>query len=227
MGDKTVAEYRAEVKLHVKSSKLNSDAEVDAFVQAALPLYSKRRPRLITKEKTGDGETYAALPSAGDGWETDYSRIMGIESPLDLTPPSYMGDDDWIIQPTPSGDRIKWIGGTYPGDGDLYWVSFTARHSLTADPHASTIPDSDFNGISYLAVSIYARALADFYLGQTTPSLSADTVNHQSKALDANRLSNEMVKRWDKEIPVRPMSVITDWERPFASGDPYLTHEGR
>ena len=225
MGDKTITDYDNQVKALVKDTIL--DDNLALYREEGIIRYSKRRPQLITVELTGDGNTYSALPTAVQKWEQDFSQIIGIEYPLDESPPTYLEPKQWMIQPTPSGDRISWLGDDYPGDTEKFWVSFTARHELRPAPDNTkyTIPDADFDGVCYCIGMVYCEALARMYLGKTIPALNADTVNHQSKAIDAQKLADAMSKKYDELIPVDGYSTLADWNRAGLMSLGFLTHD--
>ena len=227
MGTKTRTNFEDQVKALIKDTHLVS--ELSKFMDQGLLTYSKRRPRSITVEKTGDGETYAAVPTSNDGWIDCFSMIMNIEFPLDETPPHNMEDDEWIMQQVPTaiaaiGYRIKWIN-SYPLNGDKYWINFISPHTLTADPAVNTTSDGDFDGICNAMAAVYCEGLARFYLGDTTPSLDADAVDYQSKAKDAQDLADALWKKYDILIPNDGHSEIADWDRTSPLGTPLMTHE--
>ena len=225
MGSKTYAEYETRIKALVKDTKLVD--QLDEFIESGIIRYSHRRARLLVVELTGDGNVYSALPTSGQGWEQGFSNIMAIEYPLDANPPTYLDDDEWGIHSTPTGDRIRFIGSSYPGDTEKFWVMFTARHEVSeGTPEVNTVPDSDFEGACHACALVYAESLSRFYVGQTMPGLEADTVNHQSKAIDTDDLVKTLSKRFDELVPLEGYSTITDWDRPTIIGGT-LTHEDK
>jgi len=128
----TYDEYKDKVSEIVqdKAEKLTT-IERDNFVQEAVKIYSRHRPREVVKEITGDGGyDYSIATHLGAAWVKGFSIIERIEYPADERDPVYLDEEDFIAPfEKSSGQYIRFLNDA-PATTETFRVTFTALHTL-------------------------------------------------------------------------------------------------
>ena len=106
-----------------------SAIERDNFIQEAIKIYSKHRPRSVVKDITGDG-TYDYLISTNlTAYVKGFSIIKKIEYPADQREPVYIEDEDFIIYEKEAGQYLRFLKDS-PKATEKIRVTYTALHLL-------------------------------------------------------------------------------------------------
>lgn len=175
---------------------------IEQCLGSALRFYSRIEPRMTgIEDYTGDGSTYEfALP--GD-WDSQFSRIKGIEYPQGYQDPEYLDTDQWFIYDTPSGQvlRLK----TTPASGETARVSYTRMHKISSQQN--TVPDKDKEALRYLAASLVARSLESKYASHTEPMLEADVINYRTKQRQYKEVADDFEKIFKAHFGMRLQDI--------------------
>ena len=207
------------------ADKLASD-EKDRFIQEAVKIYSKHRPRKIVKEITGDGTYDYSFATHLTSWAEEFSVIKSIEYPADYREPEILDQDDWIIHEKASGKVIRFLEAT-PSATETIRVVYTGLHILSDTQN--TIPEVDEDAVSNLAASLCSAALASAYATATDSTITADSVDHKSKSEKYETRARAQKKIYIdhlaiKEGQVLPATATGDMDLSPAHGAGRLTH---
>lgn len=200
-----------------------SDAQRDAAIEAARAQYSSDAPRPVTVDQVATAAGNAlALP---DGW-TDDSVLVSAEFPIGQWPPSMLDASDTQIYATPDARQLR-----LPVDlaiGDTVRLTYTAEHLLDADD--DTIPARHANAVQSLAASFLCGQLASYYAGESEPTISADTVNRQTKSDTWRKRARDLAAAYAAAVGVKPSdrkqgaSAFKELRRPDSLGGRRLFH---
>lgn len=167
----------------------------DDFVDPAVRLYERYRPRLIVKEITGNGtRSYASTAIDSTLWVPGFTRVLGIEWPVDEVPPTWYDDDgnDWlVVDAENTGASLETrvqsliLRMAEPAASETFRVKFTARHTASGGSAGiSTIDAADEHAVADFATSMFLEALAVHYGGLATQE-GLDVVAYEEKARSA------------------------------------------
>ena len=126
----TYSQFKTKVSeiLQDDAAKLTT-TERDGFIQEAIKLYSKHRPRLVIKDITGDGTYDYLIATYLASWIKDFSVIKSIEYPADERDPVYLDEDDFMIFEKETGQYIRFLEDT-PLATEKARIAYTALHIL-------------------------------------------------------------------------------------------------
>jgi len=174
-----------------------------ALQEALSDVYSKHRPLLSywrIADDDVDGSTQQwAVPS---GWENGFSVVNNVEYPGGETPPDYIEDEDFKIFYDSENEAwyLRFLLYT-PGEGESAVVSYTARHTLTAD--LNTVPDSDFYILCNMAAERLCLQLATEYSQNTDSTIGADTVNGTGTKNNFTDIAKLFRTRWTDALGIK------------------------
>ena len=125
----TYTQFKSKVSEIVQddAAKL-STSERDNFIQEAVKIYSKHRPRDVVREIAGDG-TYDYALSNMKAWVKGFSIIKQIEYPANQRDPEYVDEDDFIIIEKATGQFLRFLVDSPPATETIR-VVHTALHAL-------------------------------------------------------------------------------------------------
>jgi hypothetical protein len=294
--------------LQDKAEKLSA-TERDNFIQEAVKIYSKHRPREVIRDISGDGLTYDfAIATNLTSWVKGFSTIKSVEYPADERTPSYIEEEEdyriieketgqflRIITYTPSATQkvrvlytalhilrdavvaisvaspavISWAShGLKAGDtvrfqttgalptgisvdttyyvisagltANAFEISATrggtaintsGTQSGTHRAEESTIPASDEDALCDLGASLCSGALASIYAHVSDSTISADSVDHRSKAQEFASRAREQRKNYLNHMGIKegtgevaPAAVVKDLDVDYPGGSDRLTH---
>lgn len=201
----------------------------DTYIQEAVKQYSKRRPRkmIYAHTVTSNEGSIFELPS---DWETDFSWIINIEYPINTTepktkfPPQILNPKAYEVQQIPAEYRIRFLETPYPTAGDEFWVRYVIRHTVSAS--LSSIPASDEEAVSNLAVHYAAAALARRYATTTDSSITADVVTPIAKSTEYRDLARDAKADYDEAVKDETTGIIGEWDyEDMYYGTDALTHD--
>jgi len=160
-------------------------SDATKFVDEALLIYSKFKPCEKVHEIEGaDTDTYS-LPS---DWKQGLSKISSVEYPTGLQPAVYLKENRYkIYQDSENNFKIKFTSSL--STGETAYVNYSTIYGFSYNKANS--PDTDFYAICNIAAYKYLLALAARYGQSTSPTISADSVNWQSKTDSYRRLAKE------------------------------------
>lgn len=231
MGSKYLSDYRNFVKVQVgwDDSRLLSNPEVDKDINAAVSRYSVDNPRRKTLIINGDGGHRYNLPS---DWKDGFSRIEFIEWPGKQQRISTVKYPEFrILDNDGNGEKIHFLVFS-PSTGSNFAVHYTVTHKLTETN--STIPDSDFYAVGYLASHFVSLSLAGKVLKNRDSNFAQDIVNFRSTADEYRRMAKEffqLYKQWmglpEKGPKAADRLADIDVRAPWRGRQGYLTHFNR
>ncbi|MBI3127902.1 MAG: hypothetical protein HYZ11_09885 [Candidatus Tectomicrobia bacterium] len=202
-----------------------AEADWADFVRAALARYSQDRPRRAHADYAGDGAAYDfTLPA---GWDRALSVVEAVEYPHGRREPVYLQRRDWTLYaPGTSAEKLRLLRHT-PGAGETARLFYTLPHM--ADAVSSTVPANDERAVAWLAAAEGCHVLARRFAQTAAPTLSADAVDHQSKAAEYTKLARELERRYHAHAAQAPgaSGATLDWDDALSPGrGDYLTHGG-
>lgn len=200
--------------------------EKERFIQEAVRIYSKHRPREIVKDIAGDGTYDYSIATNLTSWVKGFSLIKSIEFPADEREPSYLDEDDWIIYEKEAGQYIRFLSDT-PAATQKIRAIYTALHVLSDSQN--TIPESDQDAICNLAASLCSGALASIYAQTSDSTITADSVDHRSKSQEFSSRAKIQKQTYLnhlglKEGDIAPASAMKDLDVNYPWGEDRLTH---
>ena len=202
-----------------------AEADYPVAVAAALARYSKDRPRQAYKDYAGDGAAYDfALPA---DWDRALSVAEGVEYPRGQREAAYLQRRDWTIYaPGTSAEKLRLLHHT-PGSGETARLFYTLPHM--ADQNTTTVPASDEKAVGWLGAAEGCHVLARRFAQTSAPTLSADAVDHLSKAAEYTRLGKELERKYQAHVGQASgaAGATLDWDESLSGGrGDYLTHGG-
>jgi len=215
--------HQVEMQFRDSADKIGPDDQ-EAAALAAVISYSKVRPRSLVKDVTSAGGQLLDLP---EGWD-ESSTITTIEYPVGDFPPTMLQNNEWLLYQTPTGPKIMLSAGAAAGSSVR--VTFTVPHIV--DDTQDTTPVLDREAISFLAAANLCDQLATMYSGDQDSTISADSVNHISKASEYAKRAAALRRRYFDELGIDPKrnvasGVVVRMKGTDSAGRTRLTHNGR
>jgi hypothetical protein len=202
------------------------ESQRDGFIQEAVKIYSKHRPREVVKDITGAGAYDCSIGTNLVSWIDDFSIIKSIEYPADQRDPQYVDEDDFLIYRKETDLFIRFLADT-PQATQKIRVTYTALHVLSGA--LNTIPLGDQDALCNLAASLCSQALASYYAQTSDPTIGADSVNYRTKSQEYNSRAKEQKKLYMdhlglKDGDVAPASLRKAVDVTYPGGADRLTH---
>lgn len=195
----------------------------DAVIADAVREYSRRKPRLLVQDVTGDGTRLLPLPAA---WVADHSLLSDIEYPIGDLPPTLLESFSFYRSPT----ATKILLADAVASGQNARLSFTAPHQVDGDE--DTVPAADREAVCNYAAAILCEHLAAVYSGSGDATIQADSVDHRSKASEFRQQASTLRRRFYEQLGVDPKKnnaagVVVNLDLPDSQGQDRLTHSNR
>ncbi len=221
------AQIKDKVDQTVKDTAGKLDpTERDNFIQEAVKIYSKHRPREVVKDIAGANAYDYSIGTNLASWIDDFSIIKSIEYPADQRDPQYIDEDDFIIYKKESDLFIRFLADT-PQATEKIRVTYTALHILSEA--LNTIPLVDQDAVCNLAASLCSGALASYYAQTSDSTIGADSVNYRTKSQEYSSRAKDQKKLYMdhlglKDGDVAPASVRKAVDVTYPGGADRLTH---
>lgn len=198
----------------------------DAALQAAIARYSIDAPRSVVEDVTSAGGQIVPLPQA---WAHDWSALQQIEFPIGTIPPSLINTNSCLVYRGPAGDELRSLFTQLAGD--VLRLTYTAPHELTG--LVDTVPEKHHHAVASLAAADLCGQLASHYATEGSPTIGADTTDHQSKSERFSRRARDLRAAYTAVVGAapsqrnRPASVSVPIETRDALGQPRIFHPVR
>ncbi len=103
----TLTQWQAKTATYLRDAGETSSTagQITAALRAAFMRYSVDRPARAVSEATGAGSSYFNLPA---NWAPT-STLVAIENPTGINPPSYLDDQAWQIERSPTDVTVTQI----------------------------------------------------------------------------------------------------------------------
>ncbi len=221
----TLAEIRNQIKLKVQDQAgILADSDIEAIIAAALPQFSKDRPRVRVVDIAGDGGYEYDLPL---DWLPGFSAIKTVEYPADEREPVYLEDDDWVVYQTPDGLKLRFLGDT-PAAGLTARITYTTLYQGSV---IGNIPAHEWDAFINLAASECCGVLARYYSGTQAGGLEADSVDFKTKGKEFADRAEELKQLYlgflGQDGKVTAASGVKDWDVNYPWGGDRLSHPRR
>lgn len=222
---KLLADYRTKLDQALEdAASILDQPKKDAAIQEAVVWHSRHEPQVKLQDLSGNGTT-VEFPVPND-WIDGASAIRRIESPTGRRPPDYVDRAEYRTYRTPTGLVIQF--DTAPANGTTARVSYTTLHvvSLTV----GTIPDHRFDAVCNLAAMIACQWLANRWSQTSDPTISADSVDHKSRASEYSSRVRELKRAYMESMGITDLagpsaaSATADWDQGYPWGADRLTH---
>lgn len=231
MGSKYREEYKSfvTVQLGWDETRLLDAAEVAKDINAAVERYSIDNPRRKTLIINGDGGFRYTLPGS---WEKGFSRIEFIEWPGKQQRISKVKYPEFrVLDNDGNGEKIHFLTFS-PSNSDNFAVHYTISHEVTSGN--SSIPDTDFHAVGYLAAHFVAMSLAGKSLKNRDSNFGQDIVNFRSLSDEYRKMAKDffqLYKGWmglpEKGPKAADQLADLDVRSPWRGNQGYLTHFNR
>lgn len=176
----------------------------DTAIAGAVLRYSGDAPAtLIADVVSVAGGQRLPVPA---GWVDGQSELRGLEYPVGNTPPSHIGLDAVLIYHGLAGPEIALLISLLAGD--TVRVSYTGPHALNATN--DTIPLRHRHAVACLAASVLCGQLSAYYATEGSPTLQADTVDHQGKTERYRIRARDLAAEYTRVVGTAP----TDRSKP-------------
>jgi len=210
-----------------------ADDEVNECIDAALEQLNEDRPQEVKKDITGDG-------TADYNLETEYVKGFsnidddGVEYPAGENPPQTLDrNDDWIVYEDPSkvaGQQMRLLLFTVtPNTTETIRVTIRTPHAVTES--ASSMNQTEFSAVCWLAAANVLLAIAAKYTQDTDPEIEADTVDRGTGASALLTLADRYRRRYEKLVglnaDVKAAHTVADKDIIFDHGEDFLWHSKR
>jgi hypothetical protein len=206
------------------------EADKILAIDMAARTYSKHRPRVVVEDETGAG-TFDYAITALAAWSDGFSVIKQIEFPVDDTDETadVLDDDEWQVYSKPAGDYIRFLEDT-PAATESFRVTYTAPHSIT--DAASTVKAADNEAVQALAAAIFCEMLATYFAQNQDSTISADSVDHKSKAAEYTARARVYRKMYFDHMGIKEgeriaASITTDLDPQRSWGTDGVTHRDK
>ena len=198
-----------------------SDVQRDRAIESAVLRYSKDRPRQVTVTIEAQAATVLPMPGL---WQEDFSRLVKLEVATQSGSRSLCGAVNRVL----GVDRIE-LDETVAIGTDVY-VTYTILHILTEED--DTIPALDREAVAMWATAELLDQRANLKSDSIEPTISVDTVDHQSKGSNFARLAKDLRRRYFDHLGIDTKrnvaaGVIVDLDRPDQRGFDRLIHTQR
>ena len=229
----TIEDYRKKIELTVQDKDgIVTKEERDTFILEAAKKYSKIITYEIVTDFTGDGSSYdfTLPPTYYDG----FSVIRSIEFPQGDQIPTYLEDGDWqIYKSTTLTPKLRLLNDI-PSATQTLRVIHTSFHLLTSS--SATINAQGQDAVCNLASALYCYSLARHYARTAETTITADTVNYQTKSDVYAARARELIEQFNQAmnidsstggLAVKAASIITEWDTEYQWQQDYLLHPKR
>lgn len=200
--------------------------QLDAAITAAVEQYSADQPRpVVVDQVSAGGGSLLDFPA---GWLPE-SELVSAEYPIGNLPPIYLPLSDISTYSTPTGQQLLLPEAL--AAGDAVRITYTAKHLL--DGADDTIPTKHRRAVASFAASILCGQLASYYASESESTISADTVNRQTKAATWRQRARDLAADYNAVVGAAPSdrqkaaSVTVAPDRTNALGGRRLFHPTR
>jgi hypothetical protein len=167
----------------------------DDAIRLAVVRYTEDRPRSIVVDTVAPGGQRLPLPAE---WEDGVSRVVGIETPVDLVPPAELAGDDWELYQG-AVDQVVLLRQAVEADQAVRW-RITIAHVL--DDTTDTVPLRDREAVACWASALLLDELAAYYAGQRDTTIESDRVDWGSKSRDYAERAKGLRKRYLDQLGI-------------------------
>lgn len=200
-------------------------ADRDRALGMAFERYSKDRPRTKVEDLVAAGGNELALPA---GWQADFSAIKSLEYPIGNVPATFIEPEFRRLYQKPASIVIQLDSAL--GVGAQVRSSYTARHQV--DAGTDTIPVGDREVVASYAAAICLDQLAAFFSGASDSTISADAVDHRSRAAEFASRASRLRKSYFDQLGIDPKrevaaGTVVALDSRDSLGGPRLTHRLR
>lgn len=223
-------DYIGEVKKLVPGANLPcGEPEMILAIAMAMKEHSRHRPQTLVEDIDGDGGFDYAVTGL-DYWSDGFSVIRQVEYPVDDDDeiPDILQEDAWMMYQTPAGKYLRFLESSPAADEDIR-VTYTAIHTCTDDD--CTVVDYDDEAVQALAASKFCEMLATAYAQTGDSTISADVVDHKSRAGEYSTRARTYRGIYLKHIGVEdgkpPAASITKDQDKAGSWGDRLTHKAK
>lgn len=198
----------------------------DQAIARAVGRYSKDRPREIVEDLAASDATTLPLPSA---WDDEASAIHSLEYPIGDVPPSYIEPDQFYLYKAPSVAKVIKVPAGLVAAATVR-CAYTVPHTLS--DATDTLPARDREAVTCWAAALLCDQLAALYANDSTSTIQADNVDHQSKSREYGARANRLRARYFDELGLdtkrtAPAAAIRNFDNFDSQGNDRLTHPRR
>ncbi|MCS7257288.1 MAG: hypothetical protein RMJ05_07990 [Thermomicrobium sp.] len=226
MADLVTAIARAQALTQLPDNYYSSDT-LEQAAREALARLSCDRPRQLTVTFLGDGSTrvFPLVPP----FDSMFSLVLEVEYPGGMSPRALLPPDAYRVVTDAAPPELV-LEHVTPSAGEVVRVVYTSRHTLAGLDGATetTLTDSVFDALTLLLGAQLLMRAASRFLQDTEPVLADAVAGRQSRAMDAQRLAQELEARYRELVSVGGAAgargTVVVWDVP---GEIVLSRFGR
>lgn len=203
---------------------------LDALLPGAVRQYAEHRPLLVQEDVVADGTSLTNLPTA---WTEGYSSLSHIETPADETPPTIMDSRGYQLYLGTDGDwRVQWLS-TIPANLQVVRFAFNTIPAYAAASGNSTVPDVDFEAVSYLLAAVGAETIAARMGGQSETSITADRSSRTiTRVEEWLKIAANFRRQYANTLGIPRDGIVAasgwaNWDTKTSDRKDWLTHPSR
>jgi len=167
-------------------------AEIEAYIQRGIRLFSAESPKITSTEWTGDGSAYEfALPT---DWEEGVSFVKAVEYPIDQQVPCLLPRYSFAVL----NGKLRLLE-IIPRAGEKVRMFYSVSHSITES--TSSLSRFQEEALSDLVTSLVAKMLAGKYLRMFEPGTIVEGVDYGRKAETYMTLSEKYWNLYKRQLP--------------------------
>jgi hypothetical protein len=174
--------------------------DIDKAIQLAVVRYSTDFPLLKIADLASN--TTANLPVPTD-WDTGFSSIASIESPLGGVPPTVLNVEQYCLYSDPTGMTV--LFAFIPTD--TVRLSYTLPHTVTDT--IDTIKPLYREAVTCWAAAWCCDQLASYYASASDSTIQADHVQRNSQSADYARLAKNYRERYFSELGIEEKKLVS------------------
>jgi hypothetical protein len=194
----TYTEIKSRVVSFLKADVLNvlTDSDYLDAITDAIDVFSNDKPEEKCVLKTTDSTAIYDLP---DDFDTDESRVIEVESPVDETPKSIIDEVYYKIDQFPSGYKLRF---DLNNPSVSFYFRYTIPYAIEDDEDTTNIPDGDATTVAYKASSILCGILASHFSTKTDNNISelAEMIKYDERVTNWLKIKSHFEKQYTRRI---------------------------
>lgn len=207
------------------------ESEKIIAVNMSVKEHSKNKPKIRTEDVTGIDNFEYKCSTYLRYWIEGFSRVTSVEYEIDDTDetPDILDEEQWLMYQKDDGTYLRFLEDI-PDTDEEFRVNYLTLHLL--DDNECTINSFDEEPLQLLAASYFCLMLSTAYSPTNDSTISADSVNHRSKASEFNARSKTYRSLYYNMIGVAegenpPVSLTVDWDATASWQEDWMTHPRR
>jgi hypothetical protein len=215
-------DVRTLVRDQIRDNADRVDAEqVDRAIALAVIQLDQDRPCSVVRDVVSAGGYMVPVP-------TDANNVIGVEYPINRSPPAILTRQDWAIYAAPAGAQVQLAYQT--AANSVVRMTLNIPHVL--DDSTDTITPAAHEAVASYAAAILLDQMSAATSSDIVPTIAADTVNPGNKPDNFASRARTLRQRYYDLLGIDPKRVKSASTNvrvvvPSSTGGRRLTHNRR